>query len=848
MPTGADQTALLEAALAFHAQGIAPIPVRADGTKAPGLAAWKQYQERLPTVEEVIFWFTSGSTDGVGILTGAVSGELEMVEFEGRAVAEGLLAQFDQLADDNGMAGLVERLLAGYCEVTPSGGIHLLYRVTGGRALRNTKLARRPATDDEKAANPNARVQVLAETRGEGGFVVVAPSAGLTHPTGLPWVLRSGSIQTIPVITVDERDMLWALTRMLDSEPAREEQADRTPVIGGASQGKRPGDDFNERADWADILQPEGWKRLWRIGSGYAWRRPGKDTPGISATTGQSADGADRLYVFSSSTELPTEIPMTKFWVYAQYKHGGDMTAAARALAAGEFGGVRFGDEPTQPTASSPVTYNDPADPFADRPPLLTQEASVAIGQAIATAIDSLVDASPEAPAVGTLAVSEDGFSQALISEFGTSVRYCVEMGRWLTWNGWKWQTQPSGGGMVREYAKAVARRYPEDRGWLTHKKRCLSNAGITNAVNLAATDHRVTVSINDLDARPWEMNTPAGIIDLRTGLLGPARPDRLHSKSTTVAPDYDADQGPWLDFLHTTFKDDLELIAFVQRLLGYACIGEVREAILPVFFGEGANGKTVLLETVKLLLGDYATVAPQKFLVQGPAQHATEVAAIAGARLVIASETNEGEKFDEAKVKILTGGDEVKARFMRQDEFTFVPSHMLVMMTNHRPEVGSGGPSFWRRVREIPFDNIVPEDERDPELKERLVTQHGPAIMAWLAQGAALYARMGLAEPTGVKVATKQYEASTDTVAQFVEERLIIGGGDVVKVRVSAVREAYESFCREDGSEPVSGKALTQSLVKRFGIGRTRDASSRFYTGLTLAGASADDSSDPLG
>ena len=843
MPTGVDRTALLETALAFHAAGIVPLPVKTDGSKAPGLTTWKQYQQTPPTVEEVIDWFATGTTDGVGILTGAISGNLEMLEFEGRAVTEGVLAEFDTLADDNGMGDILARLVGGYVEATPSGGLHVLYRVEGGEVLKNTKLARRPATDEEKAANPNARVQVLAETRGEGGFVVVAPSAGRTHPSMKPWVMQSGSIDTIPTITADERDMLWALTRMLDKEPAREEQNDTTVLPKGTTSGLRPGDDFNARADWNDILTPEGWRRAWKMGSGYAWKRPGKDTPGISATTGQSADGEDRLYVFSSSTTLPTEIPMTKFWVYAHYKHGGDLTAAARALAAGEFGGQRYGEEPKQ------ATVHDPSDPFAGGtiPPQVANDIGANMQAAIATLPQAPpLSPAPTAPAVGTLARSEDGHSQALIAQHGDEIRYCHEMGRWLAWNGWKWQVQAPSGGLVREYAKAIARQYPEtDTAWMTHKRKSLSNGGITACLGLTATDYRVAVSIDDLDAHPWELNTPAGIIDLRTGLLGPARPERLHTKSTDVAPDFDADQTPWLKFLQTTFSGDTELIGFVQRLLGYGCVGAVREAILPVFYGEGANGKTVLLETVQALLGDYATVAPQKFLVQGPPQHATEVAALAGARLVIASETNEGEAFDEAKVKILTGGDKIKARFMRQDEFTFVPSHLLVMMTNHRPEVGSGGTSFWRRVREVPFNHIVPEDQRDPELKERFIAQHGPAIMAWLVQGAADYAQRGLGEPTGVKVATRQYEASTDTVAQFVEERLIVGGGDLAKVKVTTVREAYEAFCREDGSQPVSGKALTQALMKRFGVGRSRDTSARFYTNVTLAG-SEQDRSDP--
>lgn len=784
---------LLEQAIRWQAAGIVALPVRSDGSKAPGLATWKEYQQRQPTIDELVQWFGHGA-QGIGVLTGAISGHLEMVELEGRAILGGALARLKGHAADHDALGLLDRVIDGYCEQTPSVGIHLLYRLDGGGVRRNTKLAR------------TADRQVLAETRGEGGFVVVAPSAGTTHPTGAAWTVVSGSIEQVATITLDERDLLWAIIRMLDEEPEREQGIQQATggILAGSIPGTRPGDDYNERADWDGILA--GWTRATRMGSGYGWRKPGKQGPGISATTGQSADGVDRLYVFSTSTEFEPERPYTKFAAYALLEHRGDYGAAAKALAAAGYG--------SQP-----------------------QQSTVAVAEPISAAATTTADSTALSPAT-TLAQSEDGHSQAIIAEYGRELRYCHQMGRWLHWDGSRWAVQPHGGGMAREYAKAIARAYPDDKEWGGHKKRALTTAGIAGALAMSTTDHRIEVGIDQLDARPWEMNTPAGIVDLRTGVLMPSDPARLHTKTTACAPDFDADQSPWLDFLRTTFQGDDSMIGYIQRLMGYACVGEVREAILPVFYGQGANGKTVLLETVQAVLGDYATVAPQKFLVQGPGQHATEIAALAGARLVIASETNEGEKFDEAKVKIMTGGDRIKARFMRQDEFTFAPSHLLVMMTNHRPEVGSGGTSFWRRLREIPFNHIVPEGQRDPELTQRLTSRHGPAIMAWLAQGAADYASRGLREPEKVKAATKTYEASTDTVGRFVDEMCLIGGGDAVKIETGRVRSAYELWCSQEAETPIVAKAFGVQMETRFGIGKYRNKRARFYTNVSLTGS----------
>ncbi len=222
-------------------------------------------------------------------------------------------------------------------------------------------------------------------------------------------------------------------------------------------------------------------------------------------------------------------------------------------------------------------------------------------------------------------------------------------------------------------------------------------------------------------------------------------------------------------------------------------------------------------------------------FLLAGVREHPTEIARLSGVRFAVASETNDGARFDEARVKLLTGGDRLTARFMRQDEFTFIPSHTLVLMTNHRPEVAAGGPAFWRRVREIPFDHQVPEAQRDEELRHRLVDEHGPAIIAWLATGAAEYHKHGLLTPSRVKVATADYEQSTDSIAGFVDDCVHVGGGEHVKTRISELRFAYEKYCGDMGHNPATAKALSLGLQARYSIGSSKSGSTRFYTNCSL-------------
>ena len=319
---------LLDAALDYATHGCSVIPVRADGSKAPAVA-WKPYQAAAADKDTLAAWFTGDTYDGLGIVTGAASGNLELLELEGRATH--LLPELAQLLCDSGLADLWETVSTGWVVRSPSGGIHLLYRVEGP-VHGNTKLARRPNPEDPHL------VDVLIETRGEAGYFVTAPSAGRTHPTGGAWTLLAGGPAMCPTITGEQRDALHIAAATFDAMPATEPlpvaSAPSTP-----SEGRRPGDDYNDRATWDDILTPHGWTKTKRIGAGLGWTRPGKHArDGISATTGTSADGVDRLYVFSSSTEFDTERPYSKFAAYAVLEHHGDLSAAAKALRAAGYG------------------------------------------------------------------------------------------------------------------------------------------------------------------------------------------------------------------------------------------------------------------------------------------------------------------------------------------------------------------------------------------------------------------------------------------------------------------------------------------------------------------------------
>lgn len=807
---------LLTEALNLHDAGFAVIPVKADGTKAPAIE-WKQFITKRPDRERVEAWFDSmrGGYLGLGVITGATSGGLEMVELEGRASSS--MPDLTDVADNSGLGDLWRTVTNGWVELSPSGGWHFHYRVTDTPVAGNTKLAR--AADK----------LVLAETRGEGGFVVVAPTPGTHHPSGKPWLRMVGSPATCPVLTGQQRDAIHILIRTLDQTPPPAEVTPAVPRPVG--DGTSPGDDYEAKTDWATILQPHGWTLVWARGQTRYWRRPGKDI-GISATTGH-ADDRDRLYVFTTSTDFDAERPYTKFGAYALLNHASDHSAAARALRADGYG-----SEPSREVTGGLTGLIAPAPPTDGT-------------TALAPAPQDGAKSHLELVAERTLAHSDDANALALIDTYGDRVRYCADRGRWLAWDGVRWHWADRTGGVVREYAKRVARALPEanDKA-ITHKKRSLSAIGTTAILTQAATDARVNVNLADLDANPWHLNTPAGVIDLRSGQLTPPDPAGLHTRVTAVTPDLDADDTFWRRFLTQTFDGQTdvgaELIAYVQRLVGHSAVGVVGPHVLPFGLGSGGNGKGVFLETCIRVLGDYATTAPSGFLMAKlHPSHETELARLAGARMVLCSEVNEDDRFDEAKVKQLTGGDSITARFMQQDHFTFTPSHHLWLMGNHRPAVRAGGRSFWRRLRLIPFQREVPENEVIDDLQGILAREHGPAVLAWIVRGAVDYAARGLREPDQVKVATADYAHEQDTVSRFLEERCRVGGGVNVQLKVAIVRSAYERWCLDEGELPVTPKAFGLQL-QRHGVESARTNSARLYIGLSLLSDDANASSDP--
>ncbi|THA31764.1 bifunctional DNA primase/polymerase [Streptomyces sp. A1277] len=350
------------AAREYHDAGLCVLPIKADGTKKPAVS-WLGYKVARSTPEEHDGWFSGAKPRGIAVVYGAVSGGVELIEFEGTAIAEGLLEDVTEIMNASGLGEEWQAILTGWASESPSGGRHYRVRVDGGTIRGNTKLASRLARPEEYtpvdqqrlAEKPNSRIiRVQIETRGEGGYGLVEPSGGTVHATGRPYLRLAGGPATIPTVSADVLDAIHEVCRMVDALPVPEapKTAPRTqPLPDGRL---RPGDDYEARADWAEILHGIFRPVITRGNTTYWGWADGQG--GIKATTGRG--DADRLYVFTTSSEFTAETPYSKFGAYSLLEHGGNHKAAAAELRR-----RGFGSEPARRRlAAAPA----PGGPFSD--------------------------------------------------------------------------------------------------------------------------------------------------------------------------------------------------------------------------------------------------------------------------------------------------------------------------------------------------------------------------------------------------------------------------------------------------------------------------------------------------
>lgn len=348
----------------------------------------------------------------------------------------------------------------------------------------------------------------------------------------------------------------------------------------------------------------------------------------------------------------------------------------------------------------------------------------------------------------------------------------------------------------------------------------------------LAQSDPAITNKLSDFDADPMLLNCENGTIDLQTGQLREHRRKDLCSRITPVIYNRDAKCLQFFVFLDRIMNKDDKLIEYIQRVLGYSLTGRTSEQIFLFLWGLGANGKSVLLNMVSALLGEYACNTPtETLMLRQRGAIPNDLARLAGVRLVTANETSEGQRLDEAKIKDLTGGDTISARFLHHEWFDYKPQFKVWMRGNHKPAINGTDDGIWRRIHLVPFAVQIPEDERDKQLEDKL-REELPGILAWAVQGCLKWQSEGLRAPQVVSDATSAYREEMDIIGTFLTERCLVHAS--ASVSAKHLYAAYKSWCDGNGNHPVSQRRFGSSLTER-GFERKRLGNGFHYLGLGL-------------
>ena len=433
--------------------------------------------------------------------------------------------------------------------------------------------------------------------------------------------------------------------------------------------------------------------------------------------------------------------------------------------------------------------------------------------------VESLLRYDPESPLLA-LNRTDAGNAERFRDHMGDGFRYCHPWGSWLSFDGVRWTRDASGEAMRSAIATlrataAEAACVPDEKyrdRLLKHALDSESSARIAALLTIAQS--LLPIAPEKLDGSTDLLNVTNGTVDLQTGDLRPHDSAHYLTRLAPVEFDPSSTCPLWEAFLERIMGGNQRLISFLQRAVGYSLTGHTTEQVLLLLYGTGANGKSTFLEILRLLLGDYATIADfTTFLKRDSEGARNDLARLVGTRFVSAVEAEAGKPLAEALVKQLTGGDTITARFLFKEFFDFKPQFKIWLAANHKPAIRGSDHGIWRRIRLVPFTVTIPDHEQDRQLPQKLAEEL-PGILAWAVRGCMAWRTEGLGIPEEVRAATDSYRDEMDLFGGFLEESCVAGAD--ASITAKNLYAAYTSWCEANGEKVRSQKALAGSLRER--------------------------------
>ncbi len=426
---------------------------------------------------------------------------------------------------------------------------------------------------------------------------------------------------------------------------------------------------------------------------------------------------------------------------------------------------------------------------------------------------------------------TDAGNALLFIEMFGDDLRYVEAWRSWAHWNASRWDIV-SDTALLPLAWQARASTLPEDQraslrkhAIATQREQRLHAKGVVNI--------RAEPSLFDAD--PWLLGCENTTLNLRTKQECAPRREGFITKSTGVVVDKDAECPNWLALLDWAPIGDAETIEHLQRIAGYMLTGHVSEEKLFAFFGDGSNGKTTIAMTLFEALGNYAAKGRRDLLLQSQGEKGAaspDVAALHGKRLVVVSETDEGCAIAEAQLKEITSNEPITARKLHRDPFTFIPSHKILLMTNHRPFVKGGDDGIWRRLNIIGFDAKMADDAKNRHFRERRLRPELPGILAWMVRGCFMWQRDGVKPSAAVTQATKAYRGEMDFIQQWLDDRTI--ADPQANISRSAAYSDYKLWSELEHTPTLGNRQFVEELHAR-GFRTTKSGGVRLFNGLRL-------------